>query len=962
MVTSHVTADHLRVTTMDSHPLSNDPPTRRRNPINIRPESNYFSLKHASDERAQKPPAVFLVPTDSGVHDDIPQTAVPIGQETPLARTPILNIVDKEQGPTSQVVLSTRWHTLSDQEIQANIANLSSVQSPSEESKHPYHETIRILSAACERLVRQAAALEHTRKSLQQQETRRKRAAEQAVKELKPGQRDTGQQLLQAIYGSEPTETLTANIPKSPQVSPTNLSKLPTNTLKNLPQSLSEAMEEVWAPPSRELAVIQPTQPTQPLDIPPADAKSSRSRASSFTPSSANSYSARSEKAGQNKAFLGGWFGRSVSRASATPEQDDQDVDADADVISVVSATAPAIGNTPTAKMVTGVLRKGRSVFNAFGITATAPAPSPKSREEPPEPDASLSYTSSPASRITSLPFQAPLVSPVLPALTTISTGAPSITAFSLDSADQESRNLALEPPPVHPVEYLKHHGHPAHLRAIVSATRVMTADPRSILVDTGEQVAKLIAKGAMDLVQGAKDQGIVAYEPGRSLERKRSRSRPRRPSTPATGLGDDIPDDSDQYPTVKGPSATASLGRALAIQEMKPSTKPSGGGMGSKFRNLAPMAVAALGSPLLAAFPRSTRPVPASSPVAANPPSLGANPNPIAGPATQPAGPAAGPGTGTKKQVRGTVELNSIVPFQLQPPTQFLSRAYTSSRLTSPDFRPQLASRFIARDVGEDDEEAGRRRQAQRLGMTDRYGFIYGVNAYDVRLLQHARDASNSSPACLTGMKVQDQADEKEKEMSKAVNSPEKLEVPLEPDVEHGSSAASSGFLDEGVKSSASSGKSKFATRRMPTMRAAPSVTADTTPATANAATLTVAPAVSLSSSTVGALLDQLRTLHDEQQTAQTAEWNAFLKKRRQGGNRLGFIGAGNGEGDSDEEKEWGLGIVGISRMDAASKKEFARLVRDGVPLVYRDKVVSLFSHSAHVILIAFSGASVWA
>jgi hypothetical protein len=210
--------------------------------------------------------------------------------------------------------------------------------------------------------------------------------------------------------------------------------------------------------------------------------------------------------------------------------------------------------------------------------------------------------------------------------------------------------------------------------------------------------------------------------------------------------------------------------------------------------------------------------------------------------------------------------------------------------------------------------------------------------------------------------MKVQEREDETEREI-KIIPSPEKLEVPLE-SADLGSSMTSSGFLDENtvVKSSASSSKSKLgSTRRSPTMntlpRAAPTVTADTTPATATVMASTAAsiaaPPSSLSSSTVGALLDQLRTLHDDQQAAQTAEWNAFLKKRRQGGTLLGFIGTGDAEGESDEEKEWGMGIVGVGRMDPASAKEFARLVRGGVPLVYRDKVVSLSFYAASCVFL---------
>ncbi|CCO28636.1 hypothetical protein BN14_02634 [Rhizoctonia solani AG-1 IB] len=232
---------------------------------------------------------------------------------------------------------------------------------------------------------------------------------------------------------------------------------------------------------------------------------------------------------------------------------------------------------------------------------------------------------------------------------------------------------------------------------------------------------------------------------------------------------------------------------------------------------------------------------------------------------------------------------------------------------------------------------------------MTDRYGFIYGVNAYDVRLLQRARDASSSAPACLTGMKVQEREDEKTKEIKPESESPDKLDAPLEGE-DTNASMTSSDCLDENavVKSSASSGKLRpVGTKRSPTMntlpRSAPIVTANTTPATADSTTGSIAASTgSLSTSTVGALLGQLRSLHDEQQSTQTTEWNAFLKKRRQAPNLLGFI-SGDNERDSDEEKEWGMGIVGIDRMDAASAKEFARLVRGGIPLIYRDKVVRL-------------------
>ncbi|KAG9124962.1 hypothetical protein FRC07_009554 [Ceratobasidium sp. 392] len=948
-----------------SHPLSAEPTTtRRRNPPapSSRPTSNYFSLKDESDARARHIPATLFVapPADLGVRveqepgqNETPSTAHPtnIGAVTPMPRTPIFSVTDGDEDPASQMVLSTRWHTLSDEDIQANVASLSSIQSPSDESTHPYHDTIRILSAACERLVRQASALERARKTLQQQEARRKRAAERAVKDLKPGQRETGQQLLRAIYALEPTEPInnvstTLEASKSPGA---------------LPKSISEAMQDVWTPPPRE----QPTlQLSQPLDIPStSDAMSfvsgSRSRASSFTPgSSIASHSVKSEKTNASKTFLGGWFGRAASRAE---ENDDEDTDAD--VISVasgnISITAP--GNS-TAKMMSGVFRKGRNVFGAFGITPTPPSsiPTPPRPEPPQEPvddtqDADArsttgqSYLGSPMSKIGSLPFQAPLMSPVLPAVTTFSTKAPSITALSIDSVEPPV-SVALEPPaPIHPAEHLKQHGHPAHLRAIVLATRVMTADPKSILADRGAGTSELIARGAAALVEEARQKAIMVYEPGGrpgELKRHKSKSKSRGASISRTGeaKGDADEDPDRAAGTIsKAQGASASLGRALAEQNQLrdkagATIKASAGSnasMGSKFRSLAPMAVAALGSPLLTAFPKSantpTKPAQSST----SPAQSSSTNNPIAGPATT------GPGGTVKKPPgRGTVELSSIVPVQMQPPTQFLSRAYTSSRLTSPSFRPQLATRFTI-DLG-----SGGSREGKKLGMTDRYGFIYGVNAYDVRLLQRAREASSTAPACLTGMKVQERVEDDD-EMPE-MQSPEKMLESLEPDTSLADVSMATDLdrsmtaseIMEVAKSGSSSGKSRpSGSKRTPTLntlpRAAPT-TANTTPATA-----TTSPP---SSSTVRKLLDHLTALHDTQQATQKAEWDAFLKRRRQGGggNLLGFMGGVDADEGSDEEREWGLGMLGFGRMDKASAKEFSRLVRGGVPLVYRDKVWS--------------------
>ncbi|QRW04023.1 Rab-GTPase-TBC domain protein [Ceratobasidium sp. AG-Ba] len=131
-----------------------------------------------------------------------------------------------------------------------------------------------------------------------------------------------------------------------------------------------------------------------------------------------------------------------------------------------------------------------------------------------------------------------------------------------------------------------------------------------------------------------------------------------------------------------------------------------------------------------------------------------------------------------------------------------------------------------------------------------------------------------------------------------------------------------------EASKSGSSSQNSRPSSKRAPTLNTlsrAATTTANITPATA-----TTSPP---SSSTVRKLLDQLTALHDTQQAAQKAEWDVFLKRRRQGGGGafLGFMSKVDGE-ESDEEESG------------------AWLVRNGIPLVYRGKVWSECSGAAEM------------
>jgi small G protein signaling modulator 3 len=112
---------------------------------------------------------------------------------------------------------------------------------------------------------------------------------------------------------------------------------------------------------------------------------------------------------------------------------------------------------------------------------------------------------------------------------------------------------------------------------------------------------------------------------------------------------------------------------------------------------------------------------------------------------------------------------------------------------------------------------------------------------------------------------------------------------------------------------------------------------------------------------STVRLLLSQLTEMHDKQQTAQKAEWDVFLRRRRRNNSNMSTTGntytkttigsraatmLGIAPTAEDEEITRAEGFIGVAQMGLSSNKddwkEFLRLVRTGIPLCYRAKVWS--------------------
>jgi len=283
---------------------------------------------------------------------------------------------------------------------------------------------------------------------------------------------------------------------------------------------------------------------------------------------------------------------------------------------------------------------------------------------------------------------------------------------------------------------------------------------------------------------------------------------------------------------------------------------------------------------------------------------------------------------------------------------------------------------------------------------LTDRYGFVYDVSQYDVLLLLRACECKNTAPACLTGVKIADRQednswpgdaarerdDEEDDEslggtygdvrsLSRKSGGIEIVKDECNCDGE----PTEIGVYAESVRS-ASSGKSK---RRNSSGAGGPLGTA-LPAATVNSASSVLSVTADTPrhacANTVRRLLDQMTAIHDQRQAAQRKVWDAFLKQRRavktvkapaakrDGGDQLrqGALGPGVGAGGAaailgmggrltgggrrgnedeiEEELMHSEGLIGFAHLGLSTnreeRREFDRLVRSGIPLVYRAKV----------------------
>ena len=509
-------------------------------------------------------------------------------------------------------------------------------------------------------------------------------------------------------------------------------------------------------------------------------------------------------------------------------------------------------------------------------------------------------------------------------------------------------------------------------LRAIAHATRVMTAEPGSILTDQGRETGPLVSQLAFNLIKNARDRGVTFHE----------RVKDRRELKQETGaaLSTAVVDKQGPTPIItpsKGVDATTTLSRALSGDGLRK----------SKYSNQGP-SIAQVASPLFGSLIRQQQRKPPHTDKPAGDSSSSSTSSKLLRPSNVPPTilPPSSSSSSTLGRKPASVPLESIIPATAKPPTEYLSRTYTP--LTSKSFRfsiplPQAAARFT---VYHDDKKP----------LTDRYGFMYDVAQYDVLLLMRARECGNTAPACLTGVKIADRQEDdgwpdEDEEGGCGVGGEEgggvgvcagmeivKGSCPCDGDLGYvppipqqespldGAAPAIAGgwdaqSLNVSITSRSSSSKSRHRSSTL-ISSAVGSSTSATSILSVNADTPRHACA-----NTVRALLAQLTEIHDQRQRAQRREWDVFVKQRSRvrlpkssssallapagrdtqaAAAVLGLgIGAGAGGEDEDEDElAHSEGLIGFAQLGLAvnrdERREFDRLVRSGIPLVYRSKV----------------------
>ena len=671
----------------------------------------------------------------------------------------------------------------------------------------------------------------------------------------------------------------------------------------------------------------------QPQDPDLADASSvySTGKLSHNAPSLESTKSDRSSLSD----WMGTWWGKPRHKHLRPALLSSEDRNSESDPFNSEEPSHDASPSSPSTSK-SGRRKVSRSVFGTLGFSILNPVPTTPGKRR-----RNLSATDAitvPVADADVPKLPTAVSSPVTSTFTPAMLVAPSLTT-ELQYSDVMSRE-----PSLHSLlTALDKQPQGSALQALVNATRVMTSDPNSVLVEHGVGTAPLIANLAFKLVKRAREEGIEIRAPSKEKrDRRQDREHEQGPNPKATIVKSTNID------------VTTSLSRALSgpedISTVKAKSRPS-----------------TFGSPLFSSLLQQQQRRPTAN--AERSPRHQAN-SIDSSHVTQS---SAGSPQATMRK-NASVPLESIIPATSKPPTEYLSRTYTP--LTARDFRPFMVGPVALPPLPT--------HRADSEPLVDRFGFMYDVALYDVLLLVRARTCRCAAPACLTGVKIADRTEDEwsDDEASGAGveivkdTCPCTGEIELFPRPQSRTSSVSARRLSNAASGSGGDMSASHSSNNSNgAIKASPSPNACT-------AILSVGPDTPrhVCANVLRRLLGELTVIHDERQVAQRKDWDAFVRARRRsraqamptaspsgGGSSSGSgggVGGGGGGGlakapsaaggaaallgldgpVAEDELAHSDGLIGISQLGRSAgreeRRELGRLVRGGVPLAYRAKV----------------------
>ncbi|KAH9981699.1 rab-GTPase-TBC domain-containing protein [Russula compacta] len=760
-------------------------------------------------------------------------------------------------------ILSNQWHDYSDEAIQSAISAVAISESP-----------------ASERLC-----------VIQEKEHARKQRAKELMKELQPSDRDIARRVMQSLFTDDDE----------------SMHKVERNQGDtSLTDTLSEAMVDAVAFPRpdgpSELDIATPTaskivlipaseSSAPPQDYDPADASSvhSTGKLSQIAPSLESTKSDHSSLGD----WMGSWFAKPRHkhlRPSLPPNGDEIP---EPDPLEEPSHDVPPPSHQLSS--LAGAKRHGASLahWDSPSLIQYPQLRGRKRHRDLPTTDATTTSST-----------QQPATDADVPKL-------PSTVTSPLQHSGIPSRE-----PSLHSLRAMvERQPQGSALQGIVNATRVMTSDPNSVLVEHGVGTSPLIAKLAFELVKGAREERVEVHAPSKEKrDRRQDRDYEQGINPKATIVNS------------TGIDVAMTLSRALSGAEDIPTIK-------AKSRT------ATFASPLLGTFLQQQQRRPTVH--ADRSPRHNSN-------STESSQVSQSNASSAQPAMRknASVPLESIIPATSKPPTEYLSRAYPP--LTARDFRPLCEP------------------------LVDRFGFMYDVALYDVLLLVRARTCRCAAPACLTGVKIADRTEDEWSEDETAGTGIEiikescpcagEIEPPARPQSRTSSVSArrlsnpASGGGEVPASNSSSSSNSNNNNKSDPGVSKSQCT-----------AILAVGPDTPrhVCANVLRHLLGELTVIHDERQVAQRKDWDAFtLPTPSPSGGGSGSGGGGGGSGlakapsaaggaaallgldgpVAEDELAHSDGLIGIAQLGRSAareeRRELGRVVRGGVPLAYRAKM----------------------